>query len=78
MNPKNLLSQKERLVISKVCKIITPPMSLFYKNNVDNCPNFILTALGIANVKHYPAFYTLTKIINSIDDFDENVVECGV
>ena len=58
-------------------KILFPFMALYYRNRI-RCPNVILTALGIAHEKHPPSFYTLDKIINSLDSFAGNVIECGV
>jgi len=54
-----------------------PLMAPFYRNSVNRFPELMLHVLGIANVKYRMSFYTLDRIINAIDNFDSNVIECG-
>lgn len=60
---------------TKINGALIPMLSPFYKDNFDS--EFIQSILGIANVKYRRDFYTLNRIISSIDDFNGNVIECG-
>ena len=63
---------------SKLNKIVNFVLIPVYKLNPNNCPDFVLSGLEIANTKYRPSFYTLERIVNSIDNYNGSIVECGV
>jgi hypothetical protein len=65
-------------IVTTIRRILTPILAPYYRSNVDRCPVFVLTVLGIGNVGNRPSFSTLERAISSIDRFDGAVVECGV
>ena len=65
------------LLVTSVRRALTPLLAPIYQRTVENCPGFLLTALGIGSVGNRPSFQTLGRIINSIDEFPGSVIECG-
>ncbi len=58
--------------------LIAPAAIPFYKRAPGLCPDSILYSLYINNTAYSPAFYTLQRILESIEKFEGEIVECGV
>ncbi len=65
-------------IVTTIRRILTPILAPYYRSNVHRCPDSVLTILGIGHVGNRPSFSTLQRAIDSVDQFDGAVVECGV
>lgn len=73
-----LFFKKLRLIRGRLDKIISPILATIYKINPNKIPVILLTSLGIANLRTHHEFITLDKIINSLDNINGDIIECGV
>ena len=55
-----------------------PFLAALYRYNADDSSGWLLRALGIADPTYRTDFYTLTRIIDSIDAPGGTIAECGV
>jgi O-methyltransferase len=59
-------------------EIMQGPMTWMFRMNPQNCPEWIVSRIGIATVNSRRAFYTLDRIIRSMPKIEGSIAECGV
>lgn len=68
-----------RTTLGKAGRFLFSPLAIpMYKMTWDKCSDHVLYFANISNLTYRPTFYTLQRIINSIDNFQGEIVECGV
>src|SRR5437667_9516250 len=59
-------------------RLSTPPLAAVYRTRPGKAPAWLLKAIGIADPRYRPEFYTLGRIVDSIERFDGCIIECGI
>jgi len=54
-----------------------PVLTTLYRNFYNTCPEFVLSSLEIANSNNREDFNTIIRIIDKIENFNGNIIECG-
>ena len=59
-------------------EILQVPLTWIFRLNPHNCPEWIVSRIGIATAGSRRAFYTLDRIIRSMSNIEGSIAECGV
>jgi O-methyltransferase len=59
-------------------EVLMPGLAAVYRRQQSRAPDWLLTSLQIANPSHRDDFYTLARVVDSIERFEGDVAECGV
>jgi macrocin-O-methyltransferase TylF-like protien len=67
-----------RMLARSLQRFAMPPLATLYRSRPASAPSWLLRAMGIADAVNRSEFYTLGRIVDSIERFDGSIIECGV